>query len=678
MIPKQLRNLTFCKVLPKSKRAFEDSWQMHQLKYDDIIDWVKSGNNYGVICSRSNGVGIIDADCLSYVNDVEDLLPETFSVRSSSDSKRHFFYKLKNFPEHVNKIILCDPDTPDDKNKQGGDIRMGEFYVVGPGSIHPDTNEKYRVFNDVEIAELDFNLIVDIFGSCFRTNIIKNIKVNHRYKLPITKVIEHYGLTMKQASKNELFCAHPIHGSENGTNFGINIDKNVWICRRHNHGGNVFDLIAMLEGFIKCGNEEQLSNENKQKVNDIIQKNFGIDMNVYWDITKDKNLRGTYNNCLNFLDEKNYNIKFNEHSGCFDFNGARYDDLHILQVKKEMREIKLEPSLGIIDEAIKTYGIDKTYHPIKDYLNSLKWDGVNRVSHWLTGLCGADNCEYSSFVSRTILTAAVKRVFEPGCQFDHMPILEGSQGTGKSSLVRILGGDWYKSISLTDRDHNTIQKMQGAWFIEVAELAVFAKRDIESLKDFISTPVDATRFVYNRNDRFIPRQSIFIGTINPGVGGYLMDETGNRRFFPIKLGKINLDLINKNRNQLFAEAVQLYRSSIPIYIDNDKLMELATKQQKQREEHDEWADIIYSGLNQLKIDIGSEIRSVDVYQKIIKGDVDNYDKKTSLRIGKILRKMSGELPEQKKINGIVGKYFSVDKILEGYHNGFEVEKSNQM
>lgn len=665
MIPAQLRNLTFCKVLPKSKRAFEDAWQTHQLKYNDILDWVKAGNNYGIICSRTNGVGIIDADCASYVNDVEDLLPSTFSVRSSSDSKRHFFYRFKNFPEQVNKIILCDPDDPTDKKKQGGDIRMGEFYVVGPGSIHPDTNEKYRVFNDVEIAELDFNLVVELFGRCFRTNIIKNIKVNHKYKIPIATVIEHYGIQMKQGSQDELFCAHPIHGSENGTNFGINIAKNVWICRRHNCGGDVFSLIAMLEGLTQCGDDAPMTPAVKEAVNKIIAEKFGVDMTVFWDVTKDGALRPTYNNCLNYLEERNLDIRFNEHSGCFDFNGARYEDKDALQIKKDMREVKLEPTISIIDEAIKTYAMDHKYHPVRDYLNSLRWDGVNRASHWLCVFCGAEESDYTSFVSRTVLVAAVKRAFEPGCQFDYMPIFEGSQGTGKSSLVRVLGGDWYKNISLTERDHNTIQRMQGAWFIEVAELAVFAKRDIESLKDFISTPIDSTRFVYNRNDRFIPRQSIFIGTINPSTGGYLMDETGNRRFWPISLGEINLKLLEKNRDQLFAEAVQLYKSGIPVYIENNnhELMRMATEQQQLREDNDEWADVIHAGLYKIKDDVGSKIRAIDVYQRIIGGDLDKYDKKTSIRLGRILRKMSGCAPENNTINGITGKYFDVSSIL---------------
>lgn len=663
IIPKKLKDLTFCRVLPKSKRAFEKDWQLHQLNYSEIQNWVKDGNNYGIICSRKNKVGVIDADHKHYVKLVENLLPKTFSVKSSSDNKRHFYFKFKNFPEKTNKIILSNPDNPSNKGAQGGDIRMGEFYLVGPGSIHPDTGKQYEVHSDEEIAEIDFGEVIDLLSEYFRTDIISKVKNNEKFKLSIIDVLNHYGIELKGRGP-EYFTEHPIHGSEGGSNFGVNVEKNVWICRRHNTGGSVVKLIAMLEDLVNCEDlSKKLLPEVREKVNAIIQEKFGIDFTVSWDVTQDGSLKGTYNNCLNFLEEKKADIKLNLHSGIIDFEGQRYEDDHKLIIKERMREIKLEPQITIINEAIKTYSKNNEYNPVIDYLESLKWDGKNRCTTWLQAVCGVEDNDYFRFVSRTIVLAPVYRAFEPGCQYHYMPILEGKQGVGKSSLVKALGGEFYKNISLMERDNTTIQLMRGGWIIEVPELAVFAKRDIESLKSFISNDVDFARFVYQQEDKVFPRKSTFIGTINPGSNGYLMDETGNRRFLPVEINKVDFELFYKFRDQLFAEAVELYKSGIPIYVEDDPELEEEVKmQQKKREEHDDWAELIINNYNRMSPDLSDKMSGIDIYQRLIGGQADKYDQKIARRIGKIMLNLGSGRANLEKINGQTARYFDMSVI----------------
>lgn len=664
MIPEQLKALTFCRVRPNSKRAFDKDWQLHQLKYHEILDWVKEGNNYGIICSRKNGVGVIDSDHPHYVKLVENLLPKTFSVKSSSENKRHFYFKFKNFPKQTNKIILCNPENKTAKGDQGGDIRMGEFYLVGPGSIHPDTGKKYEVHCYADIAEVDFAQVIDLLHEYFRTDIIEKVKVNEKFKLSIIEVLNHYKVELK-GNGPEYFTEHPIHGSEGGSNFGINAEKNVWICRRHNTGGSVIQLIAMLEELVDCEDVGKLSPEVRDKVIKIIQEKFGVDMSSSWDITQDGLYKGTYNNALNFLEEKKYNIRLNEHAGYIEFEGHKYQDDDKLEIKKRMRASKIEPQISIINEAIKTYAKENEYNPVTEWLDNIKWDGVNRVNTWLTAICGCEDSDYARFVARTMLLAPVYRAYEPGVKYDYMPILEGEQGIGKSRLVKAIGGNWYKNVSLTERDHNTIQKMRGSWIVEVPELTVFAKRDIESLKAFISTEVDFVRFVYQEEDMVIPRRSTFIGTINVGSNGYLMDETGNRRFLPIKINEVNLSLFNKIREQLFAEAVQLYRSNIPIYIDNDPELEVQVQeQQKQREEYDDWADLIVKNYNRFSYDMSNYMTPVDIYTKLIGGQADKVDNKLSRRIGKIMKNITGKPSEVKTLNGITGRYFNMTLLSE--------------
>lgn len=673
MIPIHLKDLSFCKVGRHGKKAIEKDWQLpkNQLSYDAASAWLEAGNNYGIICTRDNGVGIIDADHAEYVMAIDNLLPPTFSVETSCERKRHFYYRFKNFPDKPNKISLFDPDDGGNKDKQGGDIRFGSFYCVGPESIHPITKTKYFVKTDHPIAELDFKVIIDVLGKYFMTSLIQdNIKTRSKYKIPILDVLSHYNIELNTRNNVEFFGSHPTHGSDSGSNsnFCVNIEKNVWKCWRHNLGGNIFHLIAMLEGFIDCSQiKDGMPAEVTEKTNRAILDKFGVDMSVCWDTAEKGYLRPTYNNCLNFLEERNYDIKFNEFSSQVNFNGKKYSDRNILKIKEEMRPVKLEPSVTTIDEAIRTFAENNAFHPVKQYLERLEWDGIPRVDNWLATFCEADKDDYSSFISRIMLVAPVKRVYEPGCQYDYMPILEGGQGVGKTNTVKALGGPWYKEISLTERDHNTIQKMQGAWIIEVAELSVFAKRDIESVKAFISNSTDYTRFVYQREDAIIPRQSTFIGTINPSNTGYLMDDTGNRRFLPIKVGRIKFKEIELLRDQLFAEAVQIYKAGAQVHITDRELEKLVATNQRAREAQDDWAEIIVNQVERTRPDIGRYFTACGIYTTFLGGKQEHYDMAVNRRLGKVMRRLGCEISDKPfRVNNVLGRYYDLSPIIPNF------------
>jgi putative DNA primase/helicase len=305
------------------------------------------------------------------------------------------------------------------------------------------------------------------------------------------------------------------------------------------------------------------------------------------------------------------------------------------------------------------------YHPVREWLLSLRWDGVARCNTWLNDYCGlAERNIGTEFISRTAVLAPIYRVMKPGCQYDTMIIFEGDQGIGKSQAVRALGGQWYKSVSLTERDHNTVQIMKSAWILEVAELSVFAKRDIESLRAFISTPIDSGRFAYGRNDYVLPRQSVFIGTINPESNGYLMDTTGNRRFLPVKLNNINVRGIEDSRHQLFAEAYQMYLNRVPIHVDSAELKDCISSMQKAREFHDDWEPEIINWIDRNRLDSTHLFTAMDIYVRVFGGRIENYDGRVSRRIGNILRKVSGKEPHATTINGVRGKYYDLSSLME--------------
>jgi len=244
-----------------------------------------------------------------------------------------------------------------------------------------------------------------------------------------------------------------------------------------------------------------------------------------------------------------------------------------------------EYSKQAIEEAVIVQASRKQYNPLVNYLKKLKWDNVNRIDTWLIEICSADDNIYVRDVSRIILCAAVKRALCPGCKFDYMPILEGEQGTGKSTMIDILGGDWYLDthLSTSENKKDIVDAMRTAWVIEISDLAGFRKNDVEYLKNFLSDKSDRVRMPYAKRSEDYPRQCIFIGTHNPsGDNQYLKDDTGNRRFLPIECKDIYLDKLIKIRDQLFAEAVEKYKDEV-LYIINDDSLKILDDIHKSRQ-----------------------------------------------------------------------------------------------
>ncbi len=321
--------------------------------------------------------------------------------------------------------------------------------------------------------------------------------------------------------------------------------------------------------------------------------------------------------------------------------GSQVTDDDLIYFKYYLgKHAKFEPPVSLLMEGIIALAKNNCYHPVRKYLNDLEWDGQKRLDDWLFNAAGVAKDAYTVAVARKILVAAVRRVFFPGCEFHSMMILEGGQGIGKSTLVKTLGGPFYANISFGNIDKDTVDAMQGRWIIEVDELVGFGRADLEKMKSFLTTPVDRARLSYQRTTKPFPRQNVFIGTTNPvGDNTYFRDESGNRRFWPVKCGTMNVAWMRENRDQLFAEAMIVYKAGETIYLDTQEAIELAQVAQEERLAVDPWTEIIAKHLNDPQKGLFTQYVSVLDLAGELGIPKERLGRMEAIRIGVIMKKM---------------------------------------
>jgi predicted P-loop ATPase len=235
------------------------------------------------------------------------------------------------------------------------------------------------------------------------------------------------------------------------------------------------------------------------------------------------------------------------------------------------------------------------WHPIRAYLDGLTWDGTNRLDDLLAVYFGAEASPYASAVGRCMLIAAVARVRVPGCKVDSMPILEGAQGTFKSTALRVLAGEsWFTDAEIDPTSKDASMAIRGRWLVEMGELHAMRRSEVNQLKAWITRQTDRQRDPYDRRMSDNPRQSIFVGTTNQEE--YLRDETGNRRFWPVRVGTLDLARIKADRDQLWAEAAKRHADGEPWWLSGE-LEQQAGAQQAERFQADVWEEAVAAWLD---------------------------------------------------------------------------------
>lgn len=279
----------------------------------------------------------------------------------------------------------------------------------------------------------------------------------------------------------------------------------------------------------------------------------------------------------------------------FSPRAIRDDDFFMLAANLEYCDISASKEMAA-DAAVRV-AKENSINPPREFLSRLEWDERPRLDAWLAYYLGAEDqpADYLAMVGAKWLVGAVSRVFDPGCKFDSVLILEGSQGLGKSMALRSLatfhGQDFFLDSVGDIRSKDTLMTMQGKLIVEIAELASFRKTENEEIKAFITRQVDEYRPPYGRTVVKRPRYFVLAGSTNELDDGYLTDDTGNRRYWPVKCGAIDAEALGRDACQLWAEAVRRYQAGERTWLTREEAA-CSAREQKRRYVEDAWQDRI--------------------------------------------------------------------------------------
>ena len=272
-----------------------------------------------------------------------------------------------------------------------------------------------------------------------------------------------------------------------------------------------------------------------------------------------------------------------------------WTDHHETQTRVWFQRRDINPAMGDIGRAVAAAARTQLIHPVRAYFESRAWDGTLRLQTWLQTYLHCEDTPYARAIGPRFLISAVARIYKPGCKVDHVLVLEGPQGKQKSEALRTLAinDDWFADRLSHVASKDAALETAGVLLVEIAEMDALTKATSSAIKSFLTRRRDRYRPPYGKHTINLPRQCVFAATINPTVGGYLKDPTGSRRFWPVTCrGMIDRDGLEKVRDQLWAEAVHLFKAGAPWWLETPELEALAKAEQAARYAVDAWEEPI--------------------------------------------------------------------------------------
>jgi len=597
----------------RGKTPRDSNWLVREYKGEELKDWIRQGGNIGVRLRPTDLV--VDFDPRNVPEGADPLLDLEldFGIRladyphvKTGSGGGHWYMRLPTGVRVKNGL----PRYP------GIEFKAFGRQVVAAGSIHPDTGAIYSWANEViEAPPVPEALLAAI-------------------QKPLRPEVE--GVAGEISVEDLAFCldqldprhfrAHDVwfelmmacHSATNGAGLEV-FQRWSMMDPEYAHAGDMIayrwgTLDANEPGGVRLGTlymhvldaDGQLP---RPPINTVFEAYIEADENVLPVPSMQRNQLGqprpTVANAIEALKAMECELQYDSMRGQRQMLNPRWlqEEYETATVNVDgrtlsmlqgffIRRFGLELSPGKIKEAVDTLAFQNVVNPLAQWLDSLKWDGKPRLDNWLVRYAGADNTPYTRAVGRATILGAVARAYEPGIKFDTMLILEGPQGTYKSTIVKILGGEYFMAglpnKELGDKD--IIASLSGKWIIEIEELSSMRRSDAEAFKGFLSKQTDTGRLPYEPLAQDYPRRCIFIGTTNPNGSGYLRDSTGNRRFFPVAVGVANPDALQADRDQLFAEAAAAWKAdpTEAALLIPKALWGAAAEEQEQRRTEDPW------------------------------------------------------------------------------------------
>lgn len=341
---------------------------------------------------------------------------------------------------------------------------------------------------------------------------------------------------------------------------------------------------------------------------------------------------------------------------------------HMLRVTIAQR-YNVDPGTTNTFDAAVQECLQRSYDPVADYLDGLVWDGSSRLRTWLSVYMGAADTVLNSAIGGLMLIAAVRRVRSPGCKFDQILVLISDEGKNKSSAIEILAGpgNFSDQTILTLDDRAQQEALSGVWLYEIADLAGMSKADTERVKAFASRRIDRARPAYARARVDKPRRCVFFASTNHAT--FLKSQTGNRRFWPVEVGRIDLTSLARDRDQLWAEAAACEARGVPLMLP-EALWGDASVEQEKRRDTDPWDDILSSiepgtkghnaKLKSRPDGMGNELRIMtrEIFENVLRVPVEKLNDVTPKRVAFIMRRLGWDGPKIIRDGEIVGRGFT--------------------
>lgn len=351
--------------------------------------------------------------------------------------------------------------------------------------------------------------------------------------------------------------------------------------------------------------------------------------------------------------------------------GDELADHHVLYVHHWLAKLRgIAFTKQAIQDALELAAKANERHPLRDWLASLQWDRKPRAATWLTRYLGAPDDPYTHAVGRWWLISAVARIFSPGCQADHLVVLQGGQGAGKSTAARILGGEFFLANlpDITNKDAAAV--LQGHWIVEIGELDAFRGAAGTRVKDWVTRTVDSFRPAYGRFTIRRSRSSVFIGTTNEEH--FLLDATGARRFWPVTVSTLAREELQSDRAQIWAEAKHYYDAGEPWWPSED-LAPAIHAAQEERYVGDEW---------ERRIEVWAKAREPFTIGDVLGGclglEPGKWERAAQTRVGNCLRRLGWTARQTREGEARVRRYYQVGAYPTSEPPPFVVEQTMQI